>query len=380
MTWDPPTIDTDEDSVTDRILDGLAARLPGWEPVEGAPEVALAEELGREVAVLGQTAVLALDLAVAGLAQTGFNFPAFEGIPATIPVTLTLTAAGAVIPAGFTVVGLNSGGEEVAFVLAADTGATSTTVTVTMTASEAGVIGNGVPAGDLTVVTATTFVASATATAASSGGVDPESLDAFLTRFAEYASTLRPGGVRADDLAALAESVTGVGRALGVDLWDAALGTGSHERTASVFLVDSTGHACSAGVKTTVQAVLEAAREVNFVIRVANPNYQRVQIVYAAIAETGSSTTTVKAAIDAALGTWLAQWGSSTADPQAWADTTTVRILDAVRVIAAVPGVAALTSLTINGGTVDVTLTGPAAYPTPLDAGTSPSTITGTVS
>ncbi|WP_278259489.1 hypothetical protein [Nocardioides convexus] len=55
MPWDPPEISTDPDEVTATILDGPASRLVGWEATEGAPEVALAEEVGREIAILNQT-------------------------------------------------------------------------------------------------------------------------------------------------------------------------------------------------------------------------------------------------------------------------------------------------------------------------------------
>lgn len=52
MPWEPLPLETDPDAVTARILAGLAARMPGWTAYEGAPEVALAEEVGRETALL----------------------------------------------------------------------------------------------------------------------------------------------------------------------------------------------------------------------------------------------------------------------------------------------------------------------------------------
>ena len=379
MPFDPPDIDADVDAVTDRILDGLADRIPGWVAVPGAPEVALAEELGREVAVLNQATVDVLELAAAGIGESVFGFPADQGAPATIAATVTVAGPGVVIPAGFTVTGLTADDDEVTFTLGVDVGVPAgTTATVVLTASEAGRVGNGVPSGPLTVVTVTTSVVSVTATTASTGGVDPEPIDTYLDRLTDYLATLRPGGVRGDDLAALARTVPGVHRALGVDLYDPGAPAVPAERTATVFCVDTTGHPVSAGVKTQVQDVLAAAREVNFLIHVADPTYTPVAIAYTAVAEAGANPVTVKAEVDTALARWLTTWGATTTDPQAWTDTPAVRHLDAARVAGSAPGVAYLSALTINGTAADLALPGPAALPAPLDAG-APSTITGTV-
>lgn len=176
MPWEPPEIPDDPDEVTDRILDGMAERMPGWEPVEGAPEVAIAEELGREIALLNQTTIDVLELAIAGIGETAFGFPAYLGVAAEIEVDLEVTGPGVLIAAGFTVVGINDNGDEVAFELPEDVVTIDTTAHVTMTAVDEGDTGNAVPAGDLTLVTATTSVLTATATATSSNGADPETL------------------------------------------------------------------------------------------------------------------------------------------------------------------------------------------------------------
>lgn len=380
MPWEPPEIETDEDAVTGRILGGMGDRMPGWEPVEGAPEVALAEEIGREIANLNQTTVDVLAVAAAGIGETAFGFPAFTGVAAQIEVDLTLTGPGQVIPAGFTVVGTNDNGDEVAFELSADTGAPDTSVHVTMTAITSGDIGNGVPAGPLEILTVTTAVTAATATATSTNGADPEPIETYLDRLVDYLGTLRPGGVNAADLAALARSVPGVHRALGVDLYDPANPGTPAERTVTVFPVDDTSHPVDTSTKTQVQAVLEDAREVNFIVHVADPTYTPVHLAFDAVAETGADPATVATEVTAALTTWLTQWGTTSTDEQAWVASNTVRLLDVVRVAGSAPGVAYLNSITINGGTADVTLPGVAALPTPVDDPTSPSTITGTAS
>lgn len=220
MAWTPLPVETDEDAVVARILDALAARLPGWVPVEGAPEVALAEEIGRETAATNARAGAAVELAFAGIGETVFGLASILGAQATMLVDLTVTAAGDVVPAGFIVVGVNPDGVEVAFELPEQVTATGTVVQVLMRARDVGALSNGVPAGPLTVVTSTSTVSAAAAAAPSTGGVDAESLTAYLGRLVDYIATLRPGGVRGGDLAILARNVTGVHRALGVDNYD----------------------------------------------------------------------------------------------------------------------------------------------------------------
>lgn len=379
MAWDRPEISTDPDEVTTRILDGLGDRLTGWEPVEGAPEVALAEELGRETAILGALAVEVIDLAAAGFGETVFRFSAFQGEAATIAVQLTLTEVGEVLPAGFLVVGVNANGDEVAFELTEETTPATTTPLLTLRALDVGTFANGVPDGDLTVVTATATVVSATAIAQSTGGVDPESLGDYLSRLTDYVATLRPGGVLGTDLAALARSVPGVYRALGVDLYDPAAPLVDSERTVTVFPVDETGAPVSPAVAAEVLAELEASREVNFIVHVAEPTYTGVDVVYTAVAEPGAVPSAVEAAADAAVLAWLAGFGSTAEDPTAWVAGAVVRYLDLARVIGTVPGVAFLSALTINGVAGDLTLTGVAPLPALPTDPTDPSTVAGTV-
>lgn len=379
MPFDPPELETDEDAVTDRILDGLADRLPGWEPVEGAPEVALAEELGREIATVNQTALDGLAYMLAGIGETAFGIPTYEGVPAQIEVDITVTEVGAVIPAGFAVAGFTINDDEVAFELEDTVVAATETVTLTMTAVTVGDIGNGVPDGPLTIITATTSVVDVVATNPSSNGADPEPIDVYLDRLVDYLATLRPGGVRADDLASLARTVPGVHRALAIDLYDPADPENPAERTATVFPIDDAGDPVAAPVAAQLQQVLEDAREVNFIVHVDEPTYTSVAIAYEAVAETGADPVEVEAEVDAAIGGWLSTWGASAADPQAWQAKNTVRLLELSQVAGSAPGVAYLASLTINGVAADVALPGVAALPKPVTAEVDPSTITGNV-
>jgi hypothetical protein len=380
MVWDPPEIETDEDAVSVRILDGIGDQLPGWVPVEGAPEVALAEEIGREAAATNTKAVESISLAVAGAGETMFSFPAQLGTSATIAVDITVPTVGDIVPAGFTVVGTNPVGVEVAFTLLEAVTAPTTTFAAVMTATAPGTAYNGVPAGALVETSATATVSSVVATADSSGGSEAETYTTYLARLVDYLSVLRPGGVRADDLAVLARSVDGVGRAYGLDLYNALSLETDSERSATVFVVGPDGLPASLGVKADVLDVLEGVREPNFLMFVEDPTYTPVDVVFTATADPGANPATVEADVIAAIAAYIdpASWGSTTADPETWELRDTVRLLDVATVAGAVAGVASLLTLTLNGSAADVTLSGLAPLPSPLTGG-SPSSVAGTV-
>lgn len=381
MSWAPLPLETDENAVTARILDGLVAAIPGYVPSEGSLDTALAEEIGREIAATNARTATAAAVAVAGIGTTVFGVQPITGARATLPVTITVNAAGAQIPAGFQVIGLTASGVRVAFSLPIVVTSTGTTVAATLQALEVGSGYNAVPPGALQVITSTIGVIDVSATDTSSGGVDEESLTEYLSRFVARVAILHPGGVRGTDVAVLARDTPGVQRALAIDLYDATTSMSNVARTVSVFPVDGTGQPVGTPVKAALLAALDAVREVNFVFRVADPHYTTLAITFTAVARTGYDPDVVEANITAAVLGYLspARWGGSAdgldddGHASDWTDAPVVRYLDLARVAGSADGVAYLSALTINGGTGNVTLTGPAALPS------AASTCTGTV-
>lgn len=388
MAFEPLPLETDEDAVALRLLAGVRARLAAqgvtYEPSEGALDTAILAEIGRETALTNARTIEAAQAAFAGFGVTAVGLPIITAARATIPVTLTVTAAGVVVPAGLQVLGINDNSDPVAFQLLTAVTAASTTVLVSMTALEPGVAGNDVPTGPLLVTTASPVVVSAVATGISTGGVDAESADDYTGRLSDYMATLGPQAVRADDVVQVARSAGGVQRALAIDLYDATTGQSNVERTVSVFPVDATGGTISSDARTRLQAALEAVREVNFIFRVADPTYTALAINFTAVARKGYDAPTVQAACIQALTDYLSPraWGASDlATPVDWTARNIVRRDDLVGALyAAVDGLGYLQTLTINGGTANVTLPGVAALPKSTTAPSTPTTITGTVS
>lgn len=384
MPWIPPPVEVNPDAMISKVLRAMKTKLQTWgpwQPHEGTPEVVLVEEISTETAGIAERFVVAAaEDAIAGIGQTVFKVPPAAAQAATVQVRLAVASPG-VVPAGFTVLGTVPNGDQVAFQLDEEVTAAPPHVDVTMTAVLPGAAPNDVPAGELTVATATAIVATAVALTPPVGGVDEETRLEYLDRLIAYITTLRPGGVRGADLALLARSVAGVHRALGVDLYDPAAPMVQSERTATIFPIDADGAPVSEDLADAVRAAVEAAREINFVVHIAAPTYTPVHVEFTAVAETGSDPDTVRAAVIEEISQFLhpSTWGNTTADDQAWEATSSVRYLDASRVAGSAPGVSYLSSFTINGGTTDLPLTGVAALPSSTDDPLAPSTVDGTV-
>lgn len=449
MAWEPLPIVTGEQDVTGLILQALRLRIPGWEPEEGQLDVAIVEEVGREIAALR---ALTVDVAAAAVVQVGrtlFGLPQIAGAAATMAVRLTMTASGRTAPAGLTVIGRTPDGIDVAFTLPIAATAAGTTVDVSMTASSVGAHANGVPAGALRLLQASLDVVSAAALTPSANGLDAEPDLLYLDRLTATLGTLRQGFVHAVDAAVLARGVSGVHRALGIDGLNpgrsvadgvttaasttvtsataaftpadigrtiagagipagatvAAVGSATsitisaaatatatgvtltlgdltgQQRTVTVVPINSAGQPVPAGTATSVRQLLESLREVNFQVFVGSPTYTAVNVTFTAVADTGAATADVQAAVHTAALEFLdpARWAEGDDPTQpTWRPVTSVRYLDLARVMGSAPGVAYLSSLTINGGTADLPLAGRAPLPAPPNAAV-PTTVTGTV-
>ncbi|MSZ75532.1 MAG: hypothetical protein F2667_00325 [Actinobacteria bacterium] len=379
MPYTPPTLETDPVVIAAQMLDDMAVRVPGWVPHEGALDVALIEEYSQELAITRVALLAALQTAYAGFGESVHGFPVAQGSAATIPVTITVSPNGSTVQAGLILTGLTGAGVEVAFQISAPVVAVGPTAVALATAVQIGAGSNGVPAGALTVQTATVNVVSAAAAAASDGGTDPETIAAYADRLTDFLSTLRAGGVRAADLAAIARTVTGVERCLALDLYDPGNPAVPAEKTATLIPITAAGAAVSGPVAAAVTAAVAAVREINFVINILAPTFTVITVTFTATAQAGYGTAAVQAAIESAVKSWLspASWGSTPTDPDAWTNTSTVRYLDLAAVARNVEGVASLTGLTLNGGTADVVMAGPGALPASVAGGT---TVTGVVS
>lgn len=388
MAWQPLPLPIDEVQIINSVLTGLAVRIPGWRPHEGAVEVALAEEIGVQLAAVNRASQDAMNYAAAGVASA-LGFVPIDGTRATLPQVALLAqlppststepfSRAVTVPAGFKIalgdlafVVPQQVTLVAAFELVVDgpaVGYWQGTIYVDFLASSAGDAWNAGNAGaTASIQTVHSTIISATLTAPATGGTAAETLDAFLSRFVAWMSTLKPGGVRAKDLAVFASTVTGTQRALALDRYNPADPEIPAERTVTIIPVSPTGDDLPTFDEERLREALEQIREVGFMFHIIDPIRTpvdvNVTITTAAAVEPASVVQDVQDALAAALSP--AWWGTTDGDPATWVERDVLRTLDVALIVATVPGVAALGTITLNGGADNVVLPGPGALIAP---------------
>jgi uncharacterized phage protein gp47/JayE len=375
-------VTADSTDLATQALAQIGANLPGWVPRDGNLEVWLTYALARMAATSAQVAGQASQAIYQYFGQSVLDVAPLAGSMATVQSTWTVyDTAGHTIPAG-TIVGISTSlTTSVLFEVTDDVvippGSSATSAgAVTLLALEAGSSANGLEAGTLQLFSNLAWVSSVVSTAATSGGSDPETTDAYLDRLRARLKLLSPRPILPGDFAAIAADQPGVQRATALNGYNPADGTSGNARMVTVAAVDAAGNALGLAARDALAAVLDAMREVNFVVNVISPTTTPVTVSAQVVGRAGVVLNTVQADVLAAVQAFLSpvHWGDTLDDNGAWTDTwtntPTVRYLDVAAVIKDVPGVAWVASLAIGidaGAQVpqDGQLPGAAPLPTP---------------
>jgi hypothetical protein len=368
LTFD---IETDPDTLAQDAFDYLADRVPGWQPSDGNLDTWIIEATARMAAEVADVAAVVPASIFRAFGASIVGLPAQEATNASAASTWTVRdASGYTIPAGTPVGITGPDGTVVAFETVADAlvAPGQTTKSVPLVATDAGAAGSGLN-GAISRLDSLDFVTLVTLDGVTSGGVDAEADVDYLARLSSTLRLLAPRPILPNDFAVMARSVAGVGRTLAIDGYNPDSGTFNNERTIAVAVADSTGEAVSSGVRDAVDALLQAQREVNFVVRVISPTYTAIAVTFTAVRYPGFDTVDVHDRAIAALTEYLspANWGTPDSGDaaDAWLLTPVVRYLEVASRLNQVEGLNYLTALTVNGGTVDVALAGAAPLPRP---------------
>ena len=399
------SFDADANAVIGRILDAMAALMPGWSASDGDPGVVLAYAFGAELFRLAQIAANAGTAGVLGFAAALGYTPraavtaSLQGVRLHVAYRLdvdpaTVSSVSQVVsePArGFTIQVGDASFATTADVaelveLTWDAGMSQWVgaVTVDMAGLTPGTAGN-MPAGaPVTILTATGRVYAVELTEPGVGGVDAQSTAEFLAEFVTHMRLLRVGGVTVADMAALALSVPGVQRALGIDLLDPSAPGVQTPRACTVIAVDAAGQAVTGAVADALLAALQAAREVNFLVFLAPPVYTPIDITMTVRAADGVDAATAHDAAAAAVAEVIdpATWGTTktvdaatgavSLDAASWTERTDVTTWNVAAAVDALPQIAEVLAITVTG----TPLAGPGALPAPVGAGGSTITVT----
>lgn len=245
---------------------------------------------------------------------------------------------------------------------------------ITLICDQPGAHRNGLAPATLKLGVADARIDSVASTTTTVGGVDAETDVSWLNRLAAEAQLPSRNAIVEADLPTVARRIDEVWRAKAIGRYDAATGT-----------ADSPGHGTIVPVTVDGQPVTQTAKDAliaevtgndthlaNAVLHVIDPTYVPVAVDYTATVETGHDPAAVNAAGIAALTAALepAGFAGGHAEPPRWDPITTIRRHDLIGVLYDVPGLAHVDTLTLDGASNDITLTGVADLPQPTITGT----------
>lgn len=354
--------------LADAAVENLTTKWPDWEPNDGDMEVIQIESL----ALIAQAAVeTAADVPDGVFRQYGLQLlgePYQEGGPAIGTATFTaIDTAGHMSP---DVVEIALGGMSFTTADPITIAPGDMSVDAPVTAMESGTAGNEL-SGAADPITALPWLDLIAITVPTSGGTEPEDDADYQNRISDRLILQSTTLVTARDYELMALQVAGVGRAVAI---------GDQARNVTVALTDAAGEAVAQTIKDDVTALYSDYRQVNTAYALIDPTYTTIKVTAALVSVDKNTAADVDARATAALQDWLspANWGRprglGTEDlPAVWVNETVVRYSELLRTLS-VDGVRYVQAATLNGGTVDVNLTGTA----PLTRYDPTSTVTAT--
>lgn len=287
---------------------------------------------------------------------------------------------GYTIPAG-TEISLPSGDLRFGFATRTETvipALSSTAVGVEVLAVEPGAAYTGLSGPALIEQPALNDVTAVTVSPATIGGVDAEDVTAYLDRLAETTPLLAFTLVNSEDFERDARNDPQIDRALVIPLYDASTGTPDVDLHFTV-AVEQAGQDPGAPVRDALQARQQAMVPPGVVVHCIAPTFTDIDVVFAGKALAGFDPAEVEQLAEQAVLDFLhpARFGlPDVGDTPLWLPVSVVRYQDVSAVLNNVTGFSHWTSLTVNGGTADVNLTGIAPLPGPIASLSASGTVT----
>lgn len=358
MTYVAPDVVSDETTAIEAILAYIAGRIPGWVPADDSVETILAEAVGIAIATADASLMARTLDAYAGFGQNILSISRNQALPATCTSTWTLTGSdGLVIPAGTEVDLTQPDGTIVPFAVATEVTIAAGVMVETgvpLVAQDAGAATSGAtnPAAQDELV----GVSSITVDTPSANGSDDETDDDYVNRLVKAAKRIHSIPITAADFADATTDVPGVARCAVINLLDPSEPDDVTTGHITLYPVGEDGLAVSDDVKTAIAAMFAAIESpLNVTVHIEDPSYVTFPVTAALTAEADADQAALQAAAVAAIEA-LIDPASFDADEDAdggWADprSTGVTIYDVAAALDDLPGLKAITSITVNSTT-----------------------------
>lgn len=336
---------TDPDDLATVAFDYLTTQIPGWAPSPADPVSRLIE---AEAQMIAEETDVAANVSPAIFRYLGqlHNLPPQDAVPASVSSTWTMIdTQGYTIPQGTVVQIAASGNQAYAFANPADIvipAGQAQATGVVLVAVDPGAGANGLgPAA--TLVDAYAFVGTIVLAGTTGGGVDAEQDDAYVSRLSATLRLITPTPILPGEFAALYRTVPGVFRAVAIDLYNPVDGTTNNPRMVTVAGIDTNGNAASPATKAAGLALLQALREVNFIVNVIDASYTPIDVAFTAQTYPGYDPVAASAAAVSAVQNYLnpATWGlPPSGETPLWLPTPKVRVNKVIQAVEDAPGIA----------------------------------------
>ena len=371
--------ENDPATILEAMRADIRARFEGWEPARGDLADWIMQTGARTHSTTRAQFASVAKAVFKKFGETIAEVPPILPAPATATSTWTLSdTEGHTIKAG-TQVSIAVDGdnkrifEVVSDVTVAPGGAVTKAGEVVLQDTEAGTEGNKLTAAP-DPYSAIAFVSSIVLVGETSGGVDAEDEDEYVTRLREELQLRSLSLILPRDFEIDARSIAGIERALCIPGYNAETKTEDVPLCFTVVPIDAAGLESSAGVQEELAARQEAELISGVNYFVGKPTYTEIDAEVAAKVAAGFDPETVKAAIAARLAALLspANAGQPTAGDSSnsagWEPISHIYVNEIISELDKVAGVERIVSVKLakHGGSLeakDVELTGVAALP-----------------
>lgn len=337
--------DSDPVVMREEIYDLVREQFPEWNPAKAVLDKWIIDGCSAIAADLGDIAGVVPKGILEQFGQSIFNIPPLEGEPATAEVTLKIkdVAGYPTIAAGTQMMFTLPDGNKVAFRTRTPTEVPvgkNEIKNVIIEAVEPGAEANQL-VGNPQMLDSVSYVTEVIQTTANTkGGRDAETPDEYLDRLTSELELLSTAPIIPSDYEKLARKF-GMFRAVAIDGYNPEGETEGNERMVAVAAVDEEGEGWTAEKKAEYKAEAEAKREVNFIVNVMDPTYNKIDVKVEVQTLPGFDKVAVKLQVEEALRNYLdpANWANTQEEPRTWRQNTVVRKNELIWLINTVQGV-----------------------------------------
>jgi uncharacterized phage protein gp47/JayE len=353
-------IGADPDVLLAEFVSDLQTYYPNWVPAEGALGYRAPAVLIGQIAELREVASQVPDEIVKVFGTQLFNVPTDDAQHASVLTDWRARddAGYGPVPIG-TVISIDdvlfTTDDEITFLSGGDLIVEG----VSVTAIDEGTAANNLGGTDAaaTLEEAYDFITDVTTQSVTSGGVDEEDAATYQNRLVTKLTLLSPKAITTRDLAQLAQTVTGVDRALAIKGYNPDDESYDNEGFAAIALINAIGQPVTTPTKDEVISLVVGPGErlTNVTVNVIDPTYWYVDINYEATTYPNAVASEVEAAADGSIAAALdpALFGQPSGDVKEWAPKTVISLYDIAAAIDNTEGLDQVVSLEIRIRNID---------------------------